>query len=41
MEVESVVANLIVKKVQKVKPINVSHMEAENDVANQIVIQVQ
>jgi hypothetical protein len=39
MEAENDVANLIVKKVQKVKPINVSDMEAENDVANRIVIQ--
>ena len=41
MEVENDVMNRIVKKVQKVKPINVSHMEAENDVANSNVKQVQ
>jgi hypothetical protein len=41
MEAENVVMNLIVKKVQKVKLINVSHMEAEKDVMNQIVNQVQ
>jgi len=29
--------NLIVKKVQKANLVNVSHMEAENDVANLIV----
>jgi hypothetical protein len=41
MEAENVVANRIVKKAQKVKPINVSHMEVENVVANWIVKQVQ
>ena len=39
MEVEKDVLNLIVKKVQLVKLINVNVMEAENDVMNQIVIQ--
>jgi hypothetical protein len=33
--------NQIVKKAQKVKLVNVSHMEAENVVANLIAIQVQ
>jgi hypothetical protein len=33
--------NPIVKKVQKAKPINVSHMEAEKDVMNRIVKKVQ
>ena len=32
MEVENDVMNQIVKKAQKVKPINVNHMEAESDV---------
>ena len=39
MEVENDVLNLIVKKVQSVKLINVNVMEVENDVMNQIVIQ--
>ena len=41
MEAEKDVMNLIVKKEQKVKPINVSHMEVEKDVMNLIVKQVQ
>jgi hypothetical protein len=41
MEAENVVMNLIVKQVHKEKPINVKHMEAEKDVANRIVKQVQ
>ncbi len=41
MEAENVVMNRIVKKVQKEKLINVSHMEEENVVANLIVNQVQ
>ena len=41
MEAENVVLNRIVKKAQKVKPINVKHMAEENDVMNRIVIEVQ
>ena len=41
MEEENDVGNRIVKKVQKVKLINVLHTEAENDVANRIVNQAQ
>ena len=40
MEAEIVVMNPIVKQAHEVNPINVSHMEVENDVANQIVKQV-
>ena len=41
MEAENVVANPNVKQVHKAKPINVSHMEAENVVMNLIVNQAQ
>ena len=40
MEAENDVMNLIVKKVQKVKQINVLRTEAENVVSNLIVEQV-
>jgi hypothetical protein len=41
MEAVSDVANLTVIQAPEEKPINVSHMEAENVVANRIVKQVQ
>jgi hypothetical protein len=41
MEAENVVMSKDVKQVHKAKPINVKHMEAETDVGNLDVKQVQ